>query len=103
MKKIVLMFLMLVFLWGCANKEIVSTVNEDEYVSINYPVTGINILDNEISSYVNKTYSEFKKLYKDYKKPELNISYTYKELNDDIINVGINTEICAGTIYNKIN
>ena len=102
MKKIVFVVLVLVFLCGCANKEIVSTVNEDEYVSINYPVTGINILDNEISSYVNKTYSEFKENYKDYKKPELNISYTYKEINDDVINVGINTEVCAGSTYNKI-
>lgn len=102
MKRIIFVVLVFVFLDGCGNKEIVSEINEAEYISINYPVTGINILDNEISSYVNKTYSEFKKKYKDYKKPELNISYTYKELNLDIINVGINTEICVGNTYNRI-
>ena len=87
---------------GCNKKEIKTTINDEELIAISYPITGINILDDAISTYVNKTCNNFKKEYKNYKNPELNISYTYKELNDDIINVSLNTEINADKKINKI-
>ena len=34
--------------------------------------------------------------------PELNISYTYKEINNDIINVSLQTEIVTDKVINKI-
>ena len=104
MKKTMLLFLCLAILLitGCNKKEIKTTINDDELIAINYPVTGINILDDAITSYINKTRTNFKKEYKNYKNPELNISYTYKELNDDIVNVSLNTEINANKKINKI-
>lgn len=104
MKKIILLFLCLsaILITGCNKKEIKTSINEEELIAINYPVTGINALDDAVSSYINKTYNDFKKQYKNYKKPELNISYTYKELNKDIINVSLNTEIITDKKTNKI-
>ena len=104
MKKTMLLFLCLAILLitGCNKKEIKTTISDDELIAINYPVTGINILDDAITSYINKTRTNFKKEYKNYKNPELNISYTYKELNDDIVNVSLNTEINADKKINKI-
>lgn len=104
MKKILLISvcLILVITTGCNKKEIKTEINEDKHIAINYPITGINSLDDAISSYVNKTCNNFKKKYKNYNKPELNISYTYKELNNNIINVSLNTEINADKKINKI-
>lgn len=102
MKKIILLFLFLTLLTGCTDKEIKTQINEDELIAINYPITGISNLDDVISSYVNKTCNNFKKQYKNYKKPELNISYTYKELNENVINVSLNTEIVTDKKINKI-
>lgn len=104
MKKIILIFLclFLTLMTGCNKKEIKTTINDEELIAVSYPITGINILDDAISTYVNKTCNNFKKEYKNYKNPELNISYTYKELNDDIINVSLNTEINADKKINKI-
>ena len=102
MKKIIVLMAFIFFVSGCTNERDVSYISEDnEYVSISYPVTNINVLDEEISSYVNKTYYEFKNMkYED--KPELNISYTYKEINDDTVNVSLKTEIIADKTINKI-
>lgn len=103
MKKIILICLcLLLTTTGCNKKEIKTEINEDKHIAINYPVTGINVLDDAISTYVNKTCNNFKKEYKSYNKPELNISYTYKELNNNIINVSLNTEINADKKINKI-
>lgn len=104
MKKIIIIFLcfFIFSLTGCDKKEIKTTINDEDLIAINYPITGINSLDDAISTYVNRTCTNFKKEYKNYNKPELNISYTYKELNDDIINVSLNTEINAGKKINKI-
>ena len=103
MAKKILMIILCFLLVGCSSKEVKTVIEDDDrLVAINYPVTNINALDDAVSSYVNKTYSDFKTKYKDYKKPELNISYTYKELNDSIINISLNTEISAGKNINKI-
>ena len=103
MAKKIIIFLLCFIAVGCTEKEIKTTIeNDDKLVSINYPVTNISVLDDAVSSYVNKTYNTFKNSYQDIKKPELNISYTYKELNNSVINISLNTEINAGTKINKI-
>lgn len=102
MKKILLIFFILC-LSGCTEREVKTIIEEDkDLVSINYPVTGINVLDDAVSSYVNKTYKNFKKDYTGIKKAELNISYTYKEVNESIVNISLNTFIGADKTVNKI-
>ena len=102
MKKILLIFLCIITITGCTQKEIKTEINEKKLITINYPITGINTLDDAISSYINKTKTNFKKEYKNYKKPELNISYTYKEINKSVINISLSTEINANKKINKI-
>ena len=48
------LIIFLIFLCGC-----VKDTKLDEDVTINYPVTGISKVDSEISSYVNRIYSDF--------------------------------------------
>lgn len=103
MAKKILLLLICLLVTGCGEKEIKTTIESgDNYVSINYPVTNISALDDAVSSYVNQVYTNFKNNYQDYHKPELNISYTYKELNDSVINISLSTEINAGNKTNKI-
>ena len=103
MKKIILMMAIILLLCGCEkDKSVESYISaEDGLVSINYPVTNINVLDDKISAYVNQTYNSFKNM-KSSNVPELNISYTYKEINNDIINVSLKTEIVTDKVINKI-
>ena len=103
MRKLWLLIMMIFLICGCDNKVgVASYITQDEnLVSISYPITNINVLDNEISSYVNQTYLKFKNM-KSTSRPELNISYTYKEVNEDIVNVGIKTEIVTDKTINKI-
>lgn len=102
LRKTFLFTVIFLFLVGCGNKEIISyTRNDNKLVSINYPVTNVGVLDEAISTYVNRIYLEFNEN-KSVKKPELNISYTYKEVNDDIINVSIQSEIVTDRTINKI-
>ena len=103
MKKLSIILMVILMVSGCANgKSTESYISGDnEYVSINYPVTNINVLDDAISSYVNKIYYNFKNM-DSTDTPELNISYTYKEINNDIINVSLQTEIVTDKTINKI-
>lgn len=103
MKKIIVLLIIILLLCGCEKENSVeSYINaEDGFVSINYPVTNINVLDDKISAYVNQTYYNFKNM-KSSSTPELNISYTYKEINNDIINVSLQTEIVTDKVINKI-
>ncbi len=90
-------------LTGCTEKEIVSIIENDKsMISINYPVTDNNTLNEEISSYVNKIYNQFKAKESKYENPELNISYTYKEVNKNIISISLSTEINTDKKINKI-
>ena len=103
MKKIVALIVLSLFLCGCEQeKDVTSYISSsNELVAINYPVTNINVLDDKISSYVNKTYYNFKNM-KSKIKPELNISYTYKEINDEVVNVSLKTEVVGDKTINKI-
>ena len=102
MKKIIILLVTIFLLCGCSDKEVQSYIsNDDGLISINYPVTNINVLDDAISSYVNQTYHNFKNI-KSTNVPELNISYTYKELNSDIVSVSLQTEIVTDKVINKI-
>ena len=101
MKKVLILVILVLLLCGCEKEKSVESYisSNDELVSINYPVTNINVLDDAISSYVNQTYYNFKNMDSSVI-PELNISYTYKEINEDIINVSLKTEIVTDkTIY----
>ena len=103
MKKITFFIVVICLLCGCEKENKVESyisMNE-ELVSINYPVTNINVLDDAVSSYVNQTYYNFKNMDSPVI-PELNISYTYKEVNEDIINVSLMTEIVTDKTINKI-
>jgi len=101
-RKIVFFIVIFLFIIGCSNKKMVSyTRNDNKFVSINYPVTNVSILDEAISTYVNRIYFKFNEN-KSVKKPELNISYTYKEVNEDVINVSIQSEIITDKTVNKI-
>ena len=103
MKKGWLLMIIVLLLCGCEkDKSVVSYITTDKgLVSINYPVTNINVLDDKISAYVNRTYFEFKNMKSD-KTPELNISYTYKEINSEVINVSLKSEIITDKTINKI-
>ena len=58
MKKLFLILMIIFLVSGCTrDKRTESYISKDDgYVSINYPITNINVLDDEISSYINKTY-----------------------------------------------
>lgn len=103
MKKAVVLLMVILLLCGCEKEKSIESYisSNDELVSINYPVTNINVLDEAISSYVNQTYYNFKNMNSS-ATPELNISYTYKEINENIINVSLKTEIVADKNINKI-
>lgn len=103
MKKVATLAMTILLLCGCEKGKSVESYisSNEELVSINYPVTNINVLDDVISSYVNQTYYNFKNMDSSVI-PELNISYTYKEVNDDIINVSLKTEIVTDKTINKI-
>ena len=102
-RKFVFFLIICLLISGCESEpEILTEIeNKDALVSINYPVTEVSALDEAISSYINKVRAEFKN--SDYDgKSELNISYTYKEVNDEVINVSILTEIVTDKTVSKI-
>ena len=103
MKKLTILIVVVLLIGGCGKKKSVESYisSFDDLISINYPVTNINVLDDAISSYVNRTYYNFKNM-KSKTTPELNISYTYKEINSDIVNVSLKTEIVTDKVINKI-
>ena len=54
MKKVLILVILVLLLCGCEKEKSVESYisSNDELVSINYPVTNINVLDDAISSYV---------------------------------------------------
>lgn len=100
MVKRLFIMLLCVCLSGCGSTHFYSKIDNDKRVSINYPVTNIGILDDSISTYVNKNYNKFKCTKKN--SCEFNVSYTYNELNDYIINISLSTFINSDKKVNKI-
>ena len=93
MKKLLLIFGILICLTGCNAETNVKTIIEkdDAFVAINYPITNKRKLDVEIKKYIDKTYSSFQKTYSNKTIPELNISYDYNLLNNNLISINLNT------------
>lgn len=93
-----LLFVLIILICGCQQRPLIKNVKGK--VSINYPITNINALDDAISSYINNIYKEFKN--NDSENSTLDISYTYKDINDDIINISLSSEIKVGKTIHKI-
>ncbi len=78
MKKIIFIFL-IIFIVGCKKDDKIMTIikeTDDYVISINYPITRINKLDNQIEKYVYKEYNIFIKDSKDsLERKELNIDF----------------------------
>lgn len=78
---------------GCSNKEVVTTIieeNENNLICINYPNTNYKKLNNTIKLDVNNIYNEFKKTYNN--NDELNIDYKINEF-DNFINILLDVSI----------
>lgn len=97
-KKIVLFFITMFLIISCTkegklDKNINTLIEEDKniLIGINYPVTGINALDNLIQNDIEKIYNDFKEQYESFnsltEKSELNIDYIYDIVNENYINV----------------
>lgn len=94
MKKYLPLIIVFIFLTltGCTNNseiEIFSNIsqNNSEFISINYPKTGIKKLDKNIEQNVNKTINTFYSINSEEK--ELNIDYTYNVINENYINISL--------------
>lgn len=105
MRKYIIPIICIILLTGCTKieKQEIKTItkNDDSYVSINYPVTGIKILDTKIEEYINYIYSDFEKTYSNAIAPELNITYTFNKVDEKYISVSLNSFINDGS--NKTN
>lgn len=91
MKKYLLLLIVLI-LTGCTNNselEIVSNISQtnSEFISINYPKTGIKKLDNHIKKRIDETINTFYNINNEEK--ELNIDYTYNVINENYINISL--------------
>lgn len=107
MKKILLIILIL--LTGCSNKldeHINTLIKQDKniLIGINYPITGINNLDNIIKNDIEIIYNDFKKEYENFnslnEKSELNIDYTYDIINKNYINICLKVFIDSSKLSN---
>lgn len=102
-KKLVMILFIIIFICGCdKDKEVYSYIDNDKRISINYPITGIGKLDDAISSYITNIKTSYNKNYKNIKNSELNISYSYKKVNDNLISIGLITNIYAEKSIYKI-
>lgn len=99
-----MIFLFIIFcICGCdKDTDVYSFTDEEKKISINYPITGIGKLDDAISSYINNVKDDYNKKYGKQKNTELNISYSYKKINDSVISVGLLANIYTGKNIYKI-
>lgn len=97
LKKIIIILVVLLFC-GCFKKKAynyqVKTIieeNANTLIAINYPTTNIKKIDKNIEKYINNTYDDFFKQYNEItflnKKHELNIDYTYYNIDDKYISI----------------
>lgn len=108
MTKKIWILIIVICMVGCSKKETkVETVieyNDSAKIAINYPITHIKTIDNLISNYIDKTYDSFKTDH-DNKKgniSELNISYSYKQINQ-YISISLTTFISTNSLVHSIN
>ena len=103
LKKIMISLFIILCMCGCnKDTDVYSFTDEDKKISINYPITGIGKLDDAISSYINNVKNDYNKKYGNKKNTELNISYSYKKINDNVVSVGLLTNIYTGKNIYKI-
>lgn len=94
MKKYLILIISIFFITGCRTNSkttIYSDIkqNGDGVISITYPKTNIKKLDNYIKKDINKTTNKFYKI--NYEEKELNIDYTYNNIDNNYINISIKT------------
>ena len=113
-KKIISIILILFITTSCSKKELLNenintTIEENKniLIGINYPITGINTLDNIIKKDIEKIYIDFKNNYENFdsleEKSELNIDYVYEIINDNYINIIIHVFIDSQALANPTN
>ncbi len=103
LKKIIISLFIILYVCGCdKSTDVYSFTDDDNKISINYPITGIGKLDDAISSYINNVKNDYDKKYSKKKNTELNISYSYKKVNDSVVSVGLLTNIYTGKNIYKI-
>ena len=106
MKKI-LMTIFLFLCIGCTNKELITTIieeNDNNLICINYPNTDYKKLNDIIKLDIDNIYNDFKSKYNN--KDELNIDYKINEFNGFInilLDVSINSSNYIKTYFFDIN
>ena len=106
MKKI-LMTIFLFLCIGCSNKEIITTIieeNDNNLICINYPNTDYKKLNDIIKLDIDNIYNDFKSKYNN--KDELNIDYKINKFNNFInvlLDVSINSDNYVKTYFFDIN
>ena len=95
MRKCFFIFMCFILVTGCTKKEKeIKTIiekNNKTCVTINYPITKISKLDQEIKNTVQKRYEDFLEQQKEFvsisKNAEFNMDYTYHEIENRYINI----------------
>ena len=105
--KRILMTIFLFLCIGCSNKEIITTIieeNDNNLICINYPNTNYKKLNGIIKLDIDNIYNEFKDKYNN--KDELNIDYRINEFNEFInilLDISINSSNYVKTYFFDIN
>lgn len=108
--KIWLLFILLLFITGCTtHKKQVETIIEKKnhiFVTINYPVSGIQKLDNQVKKEIQMRYQTFSEQQKEFvdiaSKAELNIDYTIEEIEHRYISITLTIFSNSNLLANPI-
>ena len=105
--KRILMTIFLFLCIGCTNKELITTIieeNDNNLICINYPNTDYKKLNDIIKLDIDNIYNDFKNKYNS--KDELNIDYKINEFNGFInilLDISINSSNYVKTYFFDIN
>lgn len=105
--KRILMTIFLFLCIGCTNKELITTIieeNDNNLICINYPNTDYKKLNDIIKLDIDNIYNDFKNKYNN--KDELNIDYKINEFNGFInilLDISINSSNYIKTYFFDIN
>ena len=105
--KRILMTIFLFLCMGCTNKELITTIieeNDNNLICINYPNTDYKKLNDIIKLDIDNIYNDFKNKYNN--KDELNIDYKINEFNGFInilLDISINSSNYIKTYFFDIN